>query len=67
MYLVDSDILSFWTQKFTQETYIGTPFDKIHDFNYNAISTVVRENNMPNMEKCLNTFEIARLERHLGF
>jgi hypothetical protein len=49
------------------DSYIGTPFDKIHDFTHNAYTTVAREHNMPNVAKCLNSFEIARLEKELGY
>lgn len=49
------------------DTYIGTPLDKLHDFTHNAFTTVAREHNMPNVAKCLNSFEITRLEKELGY
>lgn len=64
--ILDSDFLSIFTQNYSADTYIGTPFTKIHDFEINALKAVAFENHMPHVTDCVNAIELFELEVKLG-
>lgn len=62
----DSDILTLFTGKFNDGTYLGTPIDMINDFNVGFTKQVAVENKMPNMLECIEAFEMINIDKELG-
>jgi hypothetical protein len=58
--------LSIFTQNYSADTYLGTPFTKIHDFKINTLKAIAFENNMPHVTDCVNAIELFELEVKLG-
>ena len=58
-----SDIMSLFTSKFNENTYMGTPFSKLHDFTYGAMKTLAIEEGMPNMAQCIDSIEMIHINR----
>lgn len=50
---LDSDILTIFAEKFNQHTYLGTPFDMVHDWTFGALKTIAVQENMPHVLNCV--------------
>jgi hypothetical protein len=60
------DFLSAFTVNWDESTYTGSPFQPLHDFSYEALLTLSRENNLPYLRECIIDKEVTRLDWKTG-
>lgn len=62
-----SDFLSLFTQNFNEETYLGCPGSKFHDFRMGAVKSWAIQENMPNVIECIDALDVVELDKKIGF
>ena len=62
----NQDFMSLFTDRISNDAYIGTPFTKIHDFTFGALKTFAFEQSMFNMVDCLDMYAVSEVDKALG-